>query len=305
MRHTVVRSLLSLSVCAFALVHTGCSIKMMAINTLGNALAGGNSGFAKDDDPEFVRDAVPFALKTIESLIDQSPKHKGLLLAACSGFTQYAYAFIQQEADVIDAQDLDRATAMRARAKKLYLRGRDYGIRAFEVEFPGFGAQLRTNTDPTLAKLSKKHVPLLYYTAVSWAAAFAVDIADSRLSVEQTLFEKMMRRALALDETWELGSLHDFFISWDAAHAGTGSSIKSAREHFERAKTLARGQRVSPFVSLAESVSVSEQNKKEFEQLLNEALAIDIYLAAPEQRLANVIAQRRAKWLLSRIDELF
>jgi predicted anti-sigma-YlaC factor YlaD len=298
------RSLLPLCVCALALVHTGCSIKMMAINTLGNALADGTSGFAKDDDPELVRDAVPFALKTIESLIDQSPKHKGLLTAACSGFTQYSYAFIQQEADFIEAQDLDRATAMRARAKKLYLRGRDYGIRAFEVEFPGFGDQLRTNTDGVLAKLSKKHVPLLYYTSAAWAAAFAVDIADSRLSVEQTMFEKLMRRALALDETYDLGSLHDFFISWDAGHATTGSSIKSAREHFERAKTLARGQRVSLFVTLAESVSVSEQNKAEFETLLNEALAVDINLA-PEQKLVNVIAQRRAKWLLSRVNELF
>ena len=298
------RSLLPLCVCALALVHTGCSIKMMAINTLGNALADGTSGFAKDDDPELVRDAVPFALKTIESLIDQSPKHKGLLTAACSGFTQYSYAFIQQEADFIEAQDLDRATAMRARAKKLYLRGRDYGIRAFEVEFPGFGDQLRTNTDGVLAKLSKKHVPLLYYTSAAWAAAFAVDIADSRLSVEQTMFEKLMRRALALDETYDLGSLHDFFISWDAGHATTGSSIKSAREHFGRAKTLARGQRVSLFVTLAESVSVSEQNKAEFETLLNEALAVDINLA-PEQKLVNVIAQRRAKWLLSRVNELF
>ena len=304
MSDVVRRLVLPLCLCALALVHTGCSIKMMAINTLGNALAEGSSGFAKDDDPELVRDAVPFALKTIESLIEQSPKHKGLLLAACSGFTQYSYAFIQQEADFIEAQDLDRATAMRARAKKLFLRGRDYGIRAFEVEFPGFGDQLRKNTDGALAKLSKKHVPLLYYTGAAWAAAFAVDITDSRLSVEQTLFEKMMRRALVLDETYEMGALHDFFLSWEAGHATAGGSIKSAREHFERAKALSRGQRVSPFVSLAESVSVTEQNKKEFEDLLNEALAIDISLA-PDQKLANVIAQRRAKWLLSRINELF
>src|SRR3990172_1329405 len=109
-----------------ALALSGCSIKTMAVNTLGNALSEGTSGFAKDDDPELVRDAIPFALKTIETLIDSSPKHKGLLTAACSGFTQYGYAFIQQDADYIEAQDLDRATAMRIRAKKLYLRALDY-----------------------------------------------------------------------------------------------------------------------------------------------------------------------------------
>jgi predicted anti-sigma-YlaC factor YlaD len=304
MSDVVRRWILPVCVCAVALAHTGCSIKMMAINTLGNALADGSSGFAKDDDPELVRDAVPFALKTIESLLDSSPRHKGLLRAACSGFTQYAYAFVQQEADFIESKDLDRATAMRARAKKLYLRARDYGLRGFDVEFPGFSNRLRTNTDATLAKLQKKHVTLLYYTSAAWAAAFAVDITDSSLSVEQTLFEKMMRRALALDDAFELGSMHDFFISWEAGHSTAGGSMKAAREHFDRAKTLARGQRVTPFVNLAESVSVSEQNKKEFEDLLNQALAVDLTLA-PDQKLANVIAQRRARWLLSRIDELF
>ena len=51
-------------------------------------------------------------------------------------------------------------------------------------------------------------------------------------------------------------------------------------------------------------ISVGAQNKKEFQELLNKALEIDVN-KAPAQRLANVIGQRRAKWLLSRTDELF
>ena len=80
--------------------------------------------------------------------------------------------------------------------------------------------------------------------------------------------------------------------------------MAKAREHFERARQLADGKRVSLYVSLAESVSVSEQKKDEFEKLLNEALAVDI-MKAPDQKLANILAQRRAKWLLSRTDQLF
>jgi hypothetical protein len=38
--------------------------------------------------------------------------------------------------------------------------------------------------------------------------------------------------------------------------------------------------------------------------LLKQALAIDPN-AKPEWRLANLVMQRRAKWLLSRIDQLF
>jgi predicted anti-sigma-YlaC factor YlaD len=300
--HRIVRAFL---LAGLVLAVSGCSIKSMAINTVGNALAESGSNFSADDDPELIAAAIPFGLKTIEGLLEQSPKHKGLLFAACSGFTQYSYAFVQQEADYVEAQDLQKATEMRARAKKLYLRALGYGLRAFDEEIPGFSTLVRKDPDAALARTTKKHVPLLYYTGAAWAAAFAVDVTDSSLSVNQTAIEKMMRRALTLDEGWELGSLHDFFISWEAGHAGAGGSIEQAREHFARSKALSGGQRVSPLVSYAESVLVAEQKKKEFEQALNEALAIDLAKTAPEQKLANVLAQRRAKWLLSRIDELF
>lgn len=298
------RSALGGGVIVLAVVLSGCSIKTMAVNTLGNALSEGTSGFAKDEDPELVRDAIPFALKTIESLIDQSPKHRGLLTAACSGFTQYSYAYVQSEADYVEAQDLDRATAMRTRAKKLYLRAVDYGLRSLDVGSPGFRDRLRKDPDAALARMKKKDVPALYWTAAAWAAAFAIDKADSALSADQSLMEKMMRRALALDESWELGSLHDFFISWEGAKASPTSPSASAREHFDRAVALAKGRRASPYVSYAEVVSVSMQNRKEFQELLETAIAIDVN-AVPEQRLANILSQRRARWLLSKTDELF
>ncbi len=57
-------------------------------------------------------------------------------------------------------------------------------------------------------------------------------------------------------------------------------------------------------VSLAETVSVRRGDRAEFESLLNQALAFDVD-TAPDQRLANLIAQRRAVLLLSQIDNLF
>ncbi len=305
MRPTLHSTLRAAALCGAALAMSGCSIKRMAINSLGNALAGGSSStFARDEDPELVRDATPFALKTIEGLLEQSPRHLPLLTAAASGFTQYGYAFVQQEADFTEAKDLDAATAMRQRAKRLYLRAAEYGLRGLEVDLPGFRDRLATDPDAALAKVDKKHVELLYWTGAAWAAAFAVDITDSELSVRQSLIEKMMRRALALDEAFDQGALHDFFISWEAAHASTGGSMAEARKHFARAIEIGGGRRASPFVSLAESVSINENNRKEFEQLLNQALAIDI-TKAPDQKLANVISQRRARWLLGRADDLF
>src|SRR5687768_16185462 len=128
-----------LRICVLLLVAAltaGCSIKKVAINTVGNALAEGNSVYATDEDPDFVREAVPFGLKLVESLLSQSPKHRGMLLTASSGFTGYAYAFVQQDADYIEAEDLDKATTLRNRARRLYLRALDYGFRGLEVDLP-------------------------------------------------------------------------------------------------------------------------------------------------------------------------
>ncbi len=287
-----------------ALALPGCSIKQMAVNRVGDALAEGGSTFARDDDPELVREAVPFGLKTYESLLEEAPRHKGLLYAAASGFTQYAFAFIQQDADFVEAQDLTRATALRTRALKLFIRARDYGLRGLEVDLPGLRDRLRVDPAAALVRTRKEHVRLLYWTAAAWAAAMSLAKNDSSLTADQHVAETMMRRALALDEGYELGAIHDFFISYEAGRSSVGGSIERAREHLRRAVALSRGRRAWPYVSFAESASVGAQDRKEFEKLLNDALAVDVD-KAPDQRVSNLVAQKRARWLLSRTDELF
>jgi predicted anti-sigma-YlaC factor YlaD len=287
-----------------ALLLGGCSIRSMAINKLGDALAGGSSNFASDDDPELVGQAIPFGLKTMEGLLLETPRHKGLLFAVTSGFVQYAYGYVQLEADYVEAKDLARATALRERARRLYFRARDYGLRGLEVDFPGLRTALATDPGAALAKTRKEHAPLLYWTAAAWAGAMALKINDSEVSADQRIVEAMARRALALDETYDLGSIHDFFISWEAGRSSIGGSKEKAREHYQRALALAGGKRAWPYVSYAESLSVKNQNKVEFAELLEKALAVDATTPS-DQRLSNLLAQRRARWLLGRVDELF
>src|SRR5262245_40076807 len=85
---------------------TGCSFKRIAVNKVGDALAGGGTTFASDDDPELIKAAVPFSLKLMESLLAESPKHRGLLFATSSGFTQYSYAFVQEDAEELEGKDV-------------------------------------------------------------------------------------------------------------------------------------------------------------------------------------------------------
>jgi predicted anti-sigma-YlaC factor YlaD len=283
----------------------GCSVRKFAINKLGDSLANSGTTFASDNDPDFVGQAVPFSLKLIEGLLAESPKHRGLLFAAASGFTQYSYAWVQEPADELEAADLERSTALRVRARNLYLRARDYGLRGLDVRHTRFSTTLLQHAPAALRPISKADVPLLYWTAVSWGAAIALSKDHPETVAEQPQVEAMIDRAYQVDPDFDHGVIDQFLISYEASRQGAKTDfVDRCKEHFDRAVRLSNGQLASPYVSFAESVSIQKQNRKEFESLLHQGLAINPD-ARPEWRLSNLIMQRRARWLLAREDELF
>lgn len=283
----------------------GCSFKRMAVNKVGNALAGGGgSTFASDDDPELIKAATPFSLKLMESLLAESPKHKGLLFATASGFTQYSYAFVQLEADETEQTDVAASMEMRQRARRLYLRARNYGLRGLEAAHPGFTNALRADATTAVKKLTRKDGPITYWTAVSWAGAVAIIKDNPELIADLPSIQALIDRALELDESFDNGAIHTFMIAYVLARPrGEGDPVTLARAHFERAVELSFGQHAGPFVSMAENVAVTEQNAAEFESLLKKALAIDPD-SKPEWRLVNLILQKRARWLLEHQSDL-
>jgi predicted anti-sigma-YlaC factor YlaD len=297
------RILLFAMTCLLAL--SGCSIRQVAVSRLADTLAEGSSSYASDNDLELVGDALPFSLKTIEGLLLEVPEHRALLLTAASGFTQYSYAWVDLESFVLEGSDPRRAAQLKRRAKNLYLRGRAYALRAVELRQADFVGSLRHDAKGTLSRFSKEHIPELYWLALSWAAAIATDTTDMGLVADLNLVDAIIRRCLELDETYDDGALHEFMIAWQGGRSPLqGGGADSARQHFDRAVVLSGDRRISGLVSLAESVSVSVQNRAEFEQLLEQALAFNVD-AHPPTRMANLVAQRRARTLLSRVDNFF
>jgi len=283
------------------LVLGGCSIRQSAVNLLGDALSGGGGAYASDDDPELIGAALPFGLKMFESLLEVSPDHRGLLLAASRGFTAYAF-LIQDRADRLDASDLAEAQRLRARARRLYLRGRDFSFRGLAVSHPSFFAEMRRNQGVALAATTKDDVPFLYWAGASWAGAVSAAKSDPDLLIDLPLAGALVERVIALDEKYDLGAAHEFFVSYEASRPG-GSTAK-AREHYRKALDISGGQRTSVYLSLAENVAIREQNVAEFKKLIAAVLTVDLD-NHPQFRLVNTVARRRALWLESRASDLF
>ena len=285
------------------LAASGCSVRRMAVNRIGDALASGGSTYTSDDDIQLVGDALPFSLKLVESLLAEAPRHKGLLLTACQGFTSYSYVYVQDTADVVAVDDLTQANQLRDRARRLYLRAHRYCMRGIEVSYPGVSELLIATPTEAAALVNKpKDVPFLYWSAASLGLAISVSKKDAAMLARIPEVEAFVERGLELNPGWDGGALYAFQVTLASARPGP-PDFERIGEDYQRAVHLSEGTRASLYVAYAESVCIPEQDRPCFEALLEKALAID-----PDEhediRLMNLVAQRRARWLLGRVDDL-
>ena len=286
---------------ALLAVAPGCSVRQMAASSIGDALAGGGDAYAADDDIDLIGAATPFGLKTIESLLGTVPEHRGLLLAAARGFTQYGYVWVQMPAEEMEEHDVRAAYAQHARARRLYLRSRDYGLRGLGLTREA----MRADPAAALSRATREDVPLLYWTALAWGAAISLSKDDPAIIAGLPAVDALVRRAAELDIDWDSGALRSFLIGYELNRPNAArDAVALARRHFERAVELSGGQQAGPYVSLAESVAVARRDRREYESLLRQALAVDPD-RRPEWRLANLVMQRRARWLLARAGTQF
>ena len=282
---------------------SGCSLRTMAVNAVLPTLAN-PAVYLSEEDPEVARDALPFLLKTIESIIEADPARQDVLLFANTGFVLYANAFLQADAALAEWDDYDRATELNERARRMYLRGRDYGLRNVEVDHPGVTERLRAAPEAAVAVFDVEDVESLYYLGGAWMLAISLGLDQPALVADLPAARALLDRALELDEDFERGALHAAFITLESVGEAMGGSYARAREHYERAVVLSDGQDAGPYLSLAIGVAVAEENREEFRELLETALAIDPD-EEPRNRLLNLIAQKRARVLLDHIDDLF
>ena len=297
-----------------ALVLAGCSINRLAVRVVAGVMTGGGGAgaFGRDDDPELVAQALPFALKLYESLLDADPENTELLLATGSAYTMYAYAFVQAPADLLPDSEVELQAAQITRARRLFLRGREYVFRALELRHPGkfrayVGGEAAVGDDllAQLDFLGPKDIDYIYWAAASWMAAVSASQFDMGLIVSVPKAVALIRKVLSLDETYGAGGAHDLMVSYYGAGIDPDPDWKTrAREHHQRAVELSGGTKAGMYVSYAMAVTISDQDVQAFTSLLETALAVDLS-ASPDTLLENTIAQRKARWLLDHVDRYF
>ena len=315
---------LSLASCA--------SIRRSALRAAADMLSSpeGAGTFTSDDDPRLVADALPLALKLYEVLLEQDPENAALAGATGRNYVMYSGAFVQMPAEMLADEEWERADRERKRAGRLFRRGRDYLLRALELEHEGFMDALDSGDyDGATSMLTRSDASTAYWAALGWLATAAADPFNMETAASLDKAVLLLYRALELDDSDP--GVHDamiqvqlslpsavtatmrerapataaFMDGYYAAAGAGGEARGRALFHYRRAVTLADGANAAgPNLTMASALAVKEQDVPAFREYLDRALAVDAD-AYPETRLMTIIHQNRARWMLENMENFF
>ena len=275
------------------ILFTGCSVQKLAVRSMSGILDNSMAALYEESDLILAEQAIASDLKLLEGLIKTDPENEKLLLLACQGFGSYALGFVE---------DNDPG-----RAKKLYLRGRDYGLRILRKK-PDLKKSLSGSLEElenALKKLDKKAVPVLFWTANNWASWINLNFSNPDALADLPRVQIIMARVLQLDESYFYGGAHLFFGTIYAVRPPLlGGNIKKAKQHFDRCFEFSQKKFLLPYVFYAQYFLVRQMDQELFIQTLKKVLGTPGNIL-PGQELPNAIAKNKAKILLKNVDEFF
>ncbi len=247
-----------------------------------------------------------FELKVNRTLrkAEENPFNSTILLEAQIRLTQYGYIFQLEMGDRKIYNDYLASKQVYSEAKQSFSEALVLGKNALRISYPEIDLWL---LDPEHIKINFEiqHISNLYWTAASIGGFIKAGKGSPEAVVLLPQVGLLLNTALNLDPSWGNGRIYSALISYTMSEFPvTKEKRKRVKYFFDEAVRLSYGKDAGPYVAYAESVSVKNQDKDEFIHLLNKAFTIPSS-DDEEINLQNLIARNRAKWLLSRTDELF
>ena len=276
------------------MVNSGCiPTKRLTVAAVGSILEEVARSSSKQSDISIIREGTPAYLMLIDGLIEAYPENEQLLVAGAKAYSAYAAVF---------SEDEDRE-----RAKRLYLKGKQYGIRAlskrgkFREILPKPLDQFRT----CLPGFRKKDVPALFWAASAWGSWISLNTDSVEAMAEVPKVVCLMRRVLELDEGFYYGGPHLFMAVYHLARPKAyGGDPEKAHRHFKKAFELSQGKFLMAYVLYANHYARQIFDRELFVSTLEKVLDTPAD-SVPELTLLNTMAKQQAKGLLEQVDDYF
>jgi hypothetical protein len=292
-----------LGACLLALSSTGC-IKQILIDGQISGTREASAAIDTLTDYEVARAVAFNGVGQFEGLHYLRPNNEDALYMLAKGWTSATFAFIEddmEEAEDKEGLESPQFIYQRSRTIAGYDRGLRYAIELLEHYHPGFEAA-RKNDETIRAYVAQfndkeRDAPALFWAGYAWIGKTNAAKDDAAIVADLFVGVALMERSVALDEQFMNGSGHTIL---GAYHARTGmAELDEAKKHFDRALAIHGGKLLLTNVQYAVKYHCLKGDKETYEKLLRDVLDAEDPL--PDQRLANVMAKRRARRYLSKV----
>ena len=277
---------------AAALVLTGCTIQSLALRSVDSLFDNTLTAIMRERDLRFAESAIPGDLKLLEAVADSDPSNPRYNQLTCMGFASYALAFAEDDP---------------SRAVIFYSRARDYGeqgLVALGIPRTTFAASAAA-MKAALGKLSRRDLPLVFWTASAWGSAVSLQLNEPDSLAAIPTINAMMEWVQAREPGYFYGGPSLYFgVYYGSFPPALGGKPALAKENFDRAHEASGGKFLMTDVLYARIYAVGTQDRQLFQDLLTRVVDAPSDIL-PEQGLANSVAKKRAGELLSRAEELF
>jgi hypothetical protein len=270
-----------------------CSLDRFVIRQTGALLDYGVLALYEETDLKLAEQAMASDIKLLEGMIKGDPENENLLLLTSQALGGYALGFAEDEEP--------------ERAKALYLRAREYGLRVLRQDdsFAAFEDSVLEKYNEVVNNLNHDFIDAMYWTAFAWGSWINLSLDNPRALMELPKAQTLMQRVMDLDETFFHGSSHLFIGSiFGTKPPMLGGDLEKAKAHFEKNLEITKGKFLMSYLYYARFYAAKILDEDLFDQFIvkiNDTPAEVL----PEYQLLNVIAKKKAQYLIAKRNELF
>ena len=252
------------------------------------------------DHPKIVSLYFEKKIKSLERKKSLSTDQKRLLLKTK---VEYGFGVLLEESDRILDDDYNLGVKKSQEAHIVFSDAKKVGNSILIISYPKLDSWLSGETD---LQFKINDVSDLYWLAAAYGGAIKSSRGNPFDVVKLPVVKKLLITAIALDPKWGKGALYSAMMSYTSSRPDLfgDALIDSVSSFYEKALIASDSLDASLFVSYAELIDKKFQDRDAFERKLDLVLNMDVE-KDKDFRLSNIIAQERAKWLLSKTDEIF
>ena len=291
----------------------GCDMAAFAAGSTIAVFDRAQGSLPRYRDPDLAEVGIQASITQFEGVLMVKPEEPKLRLMLCRAYASFAFGFMVDHMEHAERAEQDEAAEhFRHRASISFLRARVIGLEQMNLwhrEDGGVEGHEHAGVDSWKAYLrrfdNRDQVGILFWTAYSWIQYIGINKDDMDAVADLPLATALAERAAELDPTYYMNAPQALLAG---LHGSTseqmGGHPQQAKEEFDRVIAATQRHNFMYLVMEAKIVAVALQDRHMYRTLLEEVLNGDVNVD-PDQRLSNVLAQRRAARYIEQIDDLF